>query len=156
MDKTAKDKIPAVLGLLMGLVGMTAMTVMGYLMAPEDGFSPRDIAVRASLAWGVMLVLGYIVGIYSKQFVPDLIKKNAVSIKTDEEGAGGDESGPKKVGEGASKASVAPTPAEGGGLNILLDETPQMAPAGESAAAPAGQAAIPAPPPSGVSIPAPQ
>jgi hypothetical protein len=102
-----------------------------------------------------MLVLGYIVGIYAKQFVPDLVKKNAVSIKTDEELAGEEGGGPRKIGEGASKATTGGS--EGGGLNILLDETPQMNPAGDAATVPVGgQATIPAPPSSGVSIPAPQ
>lgn len=135
MDKNARDKIPNVLALLMGMVGMTAMTVYCYGWGPEP-FSPRDIATKAAMAWGVMLVMGYIVGMYGKQFMPEPpAKKNAVSIS--DEAKDGEAMVPVVAGKKAmpGAATVSAPPSMGGSqdhhidenmLNILLNEAPDM------------------------------
>lgn len=151
MEKSAREKVPAVLALLMGMLGMTAMTVMGYL-AEGDAFNPRDIATRAAMAWGVMLVLGYIVGLYSMRFLPEppARKGSAIDVKDGEA---------RKDGEDVAGAIPAPLPkkeemSEGQmeeTLNLLLNEpvelsapTKSVAPSGPVAGA-AG-ATVQAPP----------
>lgn len=125
MEKSTKEKVPAVLALLMGMVGMTAMTLIGYL-GEGDSFNPRDIATRAAIAWGVMLVLGYIVGSYSVRFLPDPPARPV---------PGSRETAEKKEGEaaetGAEKAAAEKREGLGEGqhldLNLLLNEPVELA-----------------------------
>lgn len=133
MDKNARDKIPNVLALLMGMVGMTAMTVYCYGWGPEP-FSPRDIATKAAMAWGVMLVMGYIVGMYGKQFMPEPpAKKNAVSNSDEaKDGEAVPVLAAKKAVAGAAAITAPPSGSthdhhiDENMLNILLNEAPDM------------------------------
>jgi len=130
MEKSTREKVPAVLALLMGMVGMTAMTIIGYLGEGES-FNPRDIATRAAIAWGVMLVLGYIVGSYSVRFLPEPPPRPGTGSK--------DKDVERKEGEpaegSAEKAAMAPKKegALGEGqhleetLNLLLNEPVELA-----------------------------
>lgn len=129
MEKSTKEKVPAVLALLMGMVGMTAMTIIGYLGEGES-FNPRDIATRAAIAWGVMLVLGYIVGSYSVRFLPEPPPRQTPGSK--------DKDADKKDGEaGEASAEKAATSKKEGALgegqhieetlNLLLNEPVELA-----------------------------
>jgi hypothetical protein len=111
MEKSVKEKVPNVVALLCGLLGMVLMTVWCYVIDSEP--SPRDVAVRAGLAWGVMLIVGYIVGRVSTRFLPDPPSKKR-----------GDEDAPAAAGKVAIGAP-APT------LNAL-GEAPPLAPLDEN------------------------
>jgi hypothetical protein len=69
MEKSVKEKVPNVVALLAGLLGMVLMTVWCYIIDPDP--QPREVAVKAGLAWGVMLIVGYIIGGVSTRFLPE-------------------------------------------------------------------------------------
>jgi hypothetical protein len=119
MEKSVKEKVPNVVALLAGLLGMVLMTVWCYIIDPAP--QPRDVAVRAGLAWGVMLIVGYIVGGVSTRFLPE----PAVKKRDDEAPAaagkvaiGGPAAGTNALGEAPPLAPLD----ENHALNILLNE----------------------------------
>lgn len=136
MDKNARERLPGILALLMGMVGMTTTTVICYLTYSD--ISPRDVATKAGVAWGLMLVVGYVVGSIATRFMPEPAgaRKPGGEEKKAEESAA-----PKgsALGEGGINEMDA--------LNILLnDPHPEMA--ARPPAGPGGtSASIPTAPP---------
>jgi Na+/proline symporter len=125
MEKSVKEKVPNVVALIAGLLGMVLMTVWCYIIDPEP--SPRDVAVKAGIAWGVMLIVGYIVGSIGTRFLPE----PAVKKRPEDEAAAGPAGAAKiSIGAtgGANASAAAATPSDTGSLdenaalNILLNE----------------------------------
>ncbi len=134
MEKSVKDRIPAVLMLLMGLVGMTTMTLTCYLWG-EEPFDPQDIAIKAAWAWGIMMAVGYVVGMFAKTFIPEpAVRKGTAGIAPAQKD--GAEGADKKDGDQSSTGSGL----DDNTLDILLNETPA-----EQLAAGANSASVSAP-----------
>lgn len=136
MDKNAREKLPGVLALLMGMLGMTLTTVMCYLTYSD--ISPRDVAIKAGTAWGVMLVVGFVVGSIATRFMPETAARG--KLPEEKKAESKEEGRTSALNEGGINEMDA--------LNILLNdphpEMPARPPAGPAAGA--TSASISAPP----------